>query len=384
MNTGGRYDPVGNTWAQVTTAGAPSGRYLHTAVWTGSRMIVWGGYSGVALADGGRYDPVADAWQGVAASGAPTPRYNHTSIFGSGRMIVWGGTDGFTVAGAGGRYDPVGDQWSPMSTGGAPAARQLQTAVWTGLEMIVWGGQDDVSSLATGGRYDPQADSWSSTALGGAPVARYDHSAVWTGGFMIVWGGQNEASALITGGRYALGQTADHDLDGYTPCTGDCDDFNPAVHPGAPEVCDGVLNDCDAAGWPSIAGTMEADDDGDGLSECAGDCDDTNAAVWEVPSEVPDLEATGGVALSWAAPLVPGGSLVRYDVLRTAASGDWTGGAVCIESDDSSDLGAFDGTSPPQNTIFYYLVRAENACPGGSGPLGWTSGGIQRQGRSCP
>ena len=33
-----------NTWAATTTANAP-GRYLHTAVWTGSEMIVWGGNS---------------------------------------------------------------------------------------------------------------------------------------------------------------------------------------------------------------------------------------------------------------------------------------------------------------------------------------------------
>lgn len=37
----------------------------------------------------------------------------------------------------------------------------------------------------------------------------------------------------------------DADLDGYTPCAGDCDDGNPDVHPAADEVCDGLDNNCD-------------------------------------------------------------------------------------------------------------------------------------------
>ena len=43
---GGRYTPAGDSWTPVTTTGAPVGRYSHTAVWTGSEMIIWGGYDG--------------------------------------------------------------------------------------------------------------------------------------------------------------------------------------------------------------------------------------------------------------------------------------------------------------------------------------------------
>ena len=42
-NTGGRYNPSTNSWTPTSTTDAPSGRYSHTAVWTGSEMIVWGG-----------------------------------------------------------------------------------------------------------------------------------------------------------------------------------------------------------------------------------------------------------------------------------------------------------------------------------------------------
>ncbi|HET8945698.1 MAG TPA: putative metal-binding motif-containing protein, partial [Candidatus Polarisedimenticolia bacterium] len=36
----------------------------------------------------------------------------------------------------------------------------------------------------------------------------------------------------------------DQDADGYRPCTGDCNDTNAAVHPGATEICDTLDNDC--------------------------------------------------------------------------------------------------------------------------------------------
>jgi hypothetical protein len=36
----------------------------------------------------------------------------------------------------------------------------------------------------------------------------------------------------------------DADADGYKPCTGDCNDFNSAIRPGAADLCDTVDNDC--------------------------------------------------------------------------------------------------------------------------------------------
>src|SRR6185369_17371604 len=39
-------------------------------------------------------------------------------------------------------------------------------------------------------------------------------------------------------------EEADLDQDGKTNCKGDCDDNDPAVYPGAPELCDGKDNDC--------------------------------------------------------------------------------------------------------------------------------------------
>src|SRR5262249_13958835 len=37
---------IDDTWTATSTINAPAARELHTAVWTGSEMIVWGGYDG--------------------------------------------------------------------------------------------------------------------------------------------------------------------------------------------------------------------------------------------------------------------------------------------------------------------------------------------------
>ena len=77
-------------------------------------------------------------------------------------------------------------------------------------------------------------------------------------------------------------EDTDTDGDTYTPCGADgiggtpdddCDDTNPATYPGATEICDGEDNSCD--------GNIPADEtdvDGDGSPGCI-DCDDDNPAI---------------------------------------------------------------------------------------------------------
>jgi N-acetylneuraminic acid mutarotase len=211
FNTGGRYNPSTDTWTATSTGNAPSARIVHTAVWTGSEMIVWGGAycpSGCFYFNtGGRYNPSTDTWTATSTTNAPTARDSHTAVWTGTQMIVWGGYLGGSDTNTGGRYDPTSDSWVPTSTTNVPSVRDSHTAVWTGSEMIVWGGEDisGPTYLNTGGRYNPGTDSWTATSTINAPDARYDHTAVWTGNGMIVWGGFNGADPdpyLNTGGRY--------------------------------------------------------------------------------------------------------------------------------------------------------------------------------------
>ena len=129
--------------------------------------------------------------------GGPNARLRHTAVWTGSEMIVWGGCPdsgdgfiGFNTVNTGGRYDPATDSWTPTSTTNAPTGRIYHTAVWTGSEMIVWGGTgNSFSPVNTGGRYDPSTDSWTATSTTNAPdEARFRHTAVWTGSQMIVWG----------------------------------------------------------------------------------------------------------------------------------------------------------------------------------------------------
>ena len=204
VNTGGRYNPSTDSWTATSTTNAPDARQAHTAVWTGSEMIVWGGNHFVFpyyFNTGGRYDPSADSWTATTTNNAPAARNGHTAVWSGSEMIVWGGNDDSGRFNTGGRYNPSTDTWTATNPN-APQGRDLATAVWTGSEMIVWGGEDFVGTFFnTGGKYDPGTDSWLPTSTINAPAGRSYHTAVWTGSEMIVWGGTN-ITLLETGGRY--------------------------------------------------------------------------------------------------------------------------------------------------------------------------------------
>jgi N-acetylneuraminic acid mutarotase len=230
VSTGATYDPVTDTWAPMSTVAAPEARVGHTAVWTGSKMIIWGGVTlrGIPgrraifpLNTGATYDPSTDTWTPTSTVEAPAGRDRHTAVWTGSTMIIWGGWGGQgTPAGSdillntGGMYNPIHDTWTPTTTVGAPMAREAHTAVWAGLEMIIWGGsytQDvgewpEIVLLNTGAAYSPSTGTWTPTSTTGAPEAREDHTAVWTGSKMIVWGGNVTGGALVgTGAIYEPG-----------------------------------------------------------------------------------------------------------------------------------------------------------------------------------
>jgi len=168
-------------------------------------MIIWGGDLGQnGGVSGGRYDPASDTWSPTSTVNAPWPRRSHVVAWTGSEMIVWGGWDtvDYGVHDDGARYDPVADTWTPISVTGAPSRRIAASGVWTGSRLIVWGGTVSYGDdLRTGGRYDPATDTWTPTTLAGAPEGRSRLTAVWTGDRMIVWGGA-AATLLSSGGEY--------------------------------------------------------------------------------------------------------------------------------------------------------------------------------------
>ncbi len=225
-NDGARYNPVTDTWADI--ANAPTGRWEHTAVWTGTEMIVWGGrdsYNSMysLLNSGARYNPSSNTWTSISTTNAPDPRIKHTAIWTGTEMIVWGGyNDGGTsdYFNSGARYNPSTDTWTPLNTINAPDGRIQHAAVWTGTEMVVWGGNKKSTNpydyggtpLNIGARYNPNTDTWTPISTTNAPTARAGHSAVWTGNKIFITGGY----ASMYMGRVSSGAYYDPSSDIWT------------------------------------------------------------------------------------------------------------------------------------------------------------------------
>lgn len=211
-NTGAKYNPISDTWTPISTVNAPSARRDHSAVWTGTEMIVWGGVpgnSGPTLNDGGRYNPQTDTWTPLTTTNAPSARHVQSAIWTGQEMIVWGGGDlGPVIAtNTGGRYNPQTDTWTPITTSGAPSPRFHMIVVWTGTEMLVWGGSHNCCGAAgavpSGGRYHPQTDTWSPMATGDLDAGFVFQTGVWTGSELMVWGGYSRSDVFVnTGQRY--------------------------------------------------------------------------------------------------------------------------------------------------------------------------------------
>lgn len=185
--------PVG--WVDMASPASLgfAGRRLHTAVWTGTHMIVWGGITSAAtqLNDGAAYDPALDVWSPIPSSPL-VGRNGHVAVWTGSAMILWGGFSG-SIGGRndGAMYSPSSKTWTSLPITGAPSARTQATAVWstTTNEMIVWGGAGS-GSAANGGRYNIALGAWAPMApTPSAFPERTGHSAVWTGTKMIVFGG---------------------------------------------------------------------------------------------------------------------------------------------------------------------------------------------------
>jgi N-acetylneuraminic acid mutarotase len=267
------YDPAADTWAAASTFHQIIPRDECPMIWTGSEVILWGGLAlnnAATLDTGGAYDPATDSWRTISQSQNPSPRRYHSAVWTGSEMLFWGGlgVSGYTFN-DGGRYNPATDEWSALAGANPPSPRAGHVAIWTGTEMIIWGGTTDTNErLNTGAHYDPVAQQWTPTTLVGAPPA-LPVSAFWSGQFMLLYEGHQ------IGGVYAPQQVdGDSDADGYPACSGDCDDGDPAVHPGAFEICNGRDDDCDGTldnGFP--------DADEDGVAACGGDCNDVDATI---------------------------------------------------------------------------------------------------------
>jgi hypothetical protein len=233
LNDGAAFDPVTTSWSPIAVP-AISTRQQHSTVWAGSQMIVWGGYgAGAALADGGMYDPATDSWTVIpsALPNAPAARWDASAVWTGTRMLVWGGGGPAGNFGDGGIFDPATGTWTAIPAGSPnapPALDYGHIAVWTGSRMIVWG---TASGRNWGAAFDPSTGTWTAIPTGAPsePSPRSSPFAVWTGSRMIVWGGR--AAYTFNHPPLADGGMLDPATGAWTPI--------PAGLPGAPSAREG-------------------------------------------------------------------------------------------------------------------------------------------------
>jgi len=203
LNDGALYNPLNDRWTALAPTNAPSPRSGATGIWTGTRLLVWGGENEQgALNTGGQLlfgtNGLPTAWQTMNSTNALAGRTGHAAVWTGQKLLVWGGQAGNAFLGDGAAYDPVADQWSALSLTNAPTPRAAQSAVWTGQEMLVFGGETASGTVNDGAAYNPVADQWRPLSGGGLPQARSGATAVWSGVELLCFGGLDNGVPLAT------------------------------------------------------------------------------------------------------------------------------------------------------------------------------------------
>jgi N-acetylneuraminic acid mutarotase len=199
LSDGSLLNPTSGGWTALPTLNEPSARRFATAVWAGDRLIVFGGEGESGALGTGAFLPVtggvtAGAWQALPSQDAPSARYGHTAVWTGTKLMIWGGSNNGTPLGDGAVYDPTSNTWTTLPSTGAPTARFGHVSVWTGTELLVFGGEDAGGPLATGGAYDPVTGLWRALSTVGSPLARTGGVGTWTGSELLVFGGSSSSA----------------------------------------------------------------------------------------------------------------------------------------------------------------------------------------------
>jgi hypothetical protein len=131
------YQPATGAWRRL-----PSIASLDEGNFEGGSDVVWAGSEAfLAGLINGAYGPAANHWRRLPAMG--TGRMWHSAVWTGRRLLVWGGrtfdAGAWTAPAHGLAYDPVANRWSPLPK--SPLRGRFgHVAVWTGTRLLIWGG----------------------------------------------------------------------------------------------------------------------------------------------------------------------------------------------------------------------------------------------------
>jgi N-acetylneuraminic acid mutarotase len=129
------YDPATNSWRRLPPLPARSLRFATGAAWDGHELLVVGAGSGMRRSYA--YAPATNRWRQLASM--PVDRSDAAVLWTGSRLVVWGGENGRgrTVR-DGLAYAPKTDRWAAIAR--APLRTDGTSVAWTGKSLLVFGG----------------------------------------------------------------------------------------------------------------------------------------------------------------------------------------------------------------------------------------------------
>lgn len=186
-DVGARYHRASGVWSDMSKTGAPTGRHVGASLWTGTEMVVWGGYDGLTqtLNDGARYNPTTDSWRAMNTTGAPTNSCPQTVGASQDSIVFWFGSEGYA-------YALNTDTWQALPN--PPQKFEPDTAsAWSGRELFVIDDADfgSESCELRAAALDPLTGDW--RAISSPPECLSFASAFWSGQYLLLWGYEGAA-----------------------------------------------------------------------------------------------------------------------------------------------------------------------------------------------
>ena len=166
LGDGSEYFPSTDRWTAIGPRRSQA-RSGHTAVWTGREMIVYGGMGrNLRLrSDAASFDPATSEWTRIKCPRLPRSqrcalagRMKHSAVWTGTEMIIWGGTNGTRFFRNGAAYDPDTGDWRLLPRFGV--GRADHAAVWTGKEMVIAGGVTSRGIAEGGGAFGVEEGAW--------------------------------------------------------------------------------------------------------------------------------------------------------------------------------------------------------------------------------
>ena len=178
------YRPATRTWVRLANGPTRPSAFETTdvAVWTGSRVLVFGQTSAI-------YNPAINTWSQMPF--APMSMFGAVTGWTGRRFLAWGGTCCEETSHDGAAYNPASNTWRKLPT--APLSlRRDASGAWTGRELVVAGGftfrpDDTFKPFRDAASYNPSTRKW--RKLPPMPRRLWGATAVWDGKEILFIGG---------------------------------------------------------------------------------------------------------------------------------------------------------------------------------------------------